>query len=158
MIKVSFTNEEFYRLRLKTEEEYKKIEKVYCPYFKNFVYFNAKGLNHIKMKKWNHARNKKDQYMRLKFLHLAPDIIKTAHNLQGFREVKQFEKIQTNSRWEKVLKNVCFYDFVCVLKGIRLRVIVKKIEGRETFFWSIVPFWKQTKNGKILHDGNPEED
>jgi len=96
--------------------------------------------------------------MRLKFLYLAPEIVKMSHNHQGFKETRQFEKIQTNSRWGKNLKNVCFYDFVSVIEDVRLRVIVKKIEGRETFFWSIIPFWKQAPSGRRLFDGNPEED
>ena len=37
-------------------------------------------------------------------------------------------------------------------------VIYKKIEPGEWFFWSIIPFWRQSISGKRLFEGNPEED
>ena len=43
-----------------------------------------------------------------------------------------------------------------------LKIIVKEIEGGESFFWSIIPFWKSRKDEfsnkikRILHEGDLE--
>jgi len=56
------------------------------------------------------------------------------------------------------MKQVEYFEFVSVIKNARIKVIVKKIEGGEPFFWSIIPFWKQADYGKRLYDGDPEID
>ena len=73
--------EEFDNIKKEAEESYKKIDEVYCPYFQKNISFNIKGLNHIKFKSWNRTRLIKDQYLRLKFLYLAPEVIKKSHTL-----------------------------------------------------------------------------
>ncbi len=62
----------------KTEAEkfYDEIKEVKCPYFKETVKFNAKGLDHLKFKDWNKARVIEDQFKRFKLLKFAPDVLK----------------------------------------------------------------------------------
>jgi len=48
---------------------------------------------------------------------------------------------------------------VAVLEGRRFKAIVKQLPGGERIFWSLIPFWRQTEQGRrLLHDGNPAED
>ena len=82
--------EKFKSIKTKAEEFYKKIGEIHCPYFEENISFNAKGLDHIKFKSWNRARLVENQYLRLKFLYLAPKIVKKSHTLQEFRETKNF--------------------------------------------------------------------
>lgn len=158
MAKVEFTNKEFAELKFKVEEEYKRLGKVQCPYLECEVVFNAKGIEHLKMKRWNHARPKKDQYTRLKLLHLAPEILKKSHTLQGVDEGKKFERIKINSRWEEKLMDVSYYEFIGVIKNCRLRIIVKQVGSSKPFFWSIVPYWRQGAYRKKMFEGDPESD
>jgi hypothetical protein len=58
----------FEKIKKEAEENYGKINKIFCPALNREVLFNSKGLNHIKMKDWNKARLQDDQYLRLKFL------------------------------------------------------------------------------------------
>ncbi len=52
-----------------------------------------------------------------------------------------------------------YYEFVAVLEGRRFKAIVKQLPGGERIFWSLIPFWRQTEQGRrLLHDGNPAED
>ena len=99
-----------------------------------------------------------DQYIRLRLLKLAPQIISKSHTLQEFFETKRFEKQKINSRWENRLIQVVYYGFVAIINGARIKVIVKEVEGGSKFFWSIIPFWKNDKknsqNKKILHAGD----
>lgn len=123
--------------------------------------FNAKGLDHIKFKEWNKARVVEDQYLRLKFLHLAPRVLEKSNTLQEFRETRNFERQKINSRWESRLVFVKYYAFIAIFEEIRIKIIVKQIEGAKKIFWSICPYWRQKRNydGKIkkaLYDGDLE--
>ena len=158
MTEIIFTDEEFEKVKSIAEAEYKKIGDVQCPFLKTTVSFNAKGLDHLKLKRWNHAREKKDQWVRLKLLHLASEVIKSSHTLQGIDEGNKFERIKINSRWEKKMVRVAYYEFISVLQGCRIRIVVKKIDDGPAYFWSIVPYWKQGTFGKKMFEGNPEVD
>jgi hypothetical protein len=154
-------SEQFDSIKKSAEDFYKNVKEVYCPYFQEMVAFNAKGLDHIKFKEWNKTRLAQDQFMRLKFLNLASEIIKKSHTLQEYRELKNFERQKINSRWESRMVTVKYYAFVAIIRSARIKIIIKEIEGGKKFFWSICPYWKQKVNSngikqKILHEGDLE--
>jgi len=157
---IDFTGQQFKEVKEKGEGFYKSVGEVFCPFLKEKVSFGAQGLEHLKFKRREKTRLEKDQYMRFKLLHLAPEILKSSHTLQGILETKKLERIRTNSRTDIVLKPVTYYEFIAVLKRNRIRIIVKQIENGQKFFWSIVPFWGMNEETmvRILHDGIPEED
>jgi len=157
---IQFTNEQFNNLKNKSEKLYKLIGAIYCPYFKEKIIFNAKGLEHLKFKTKNHARLHNDQYIRLKLLYLAPKILKLSYTLQNFSQRKIFEVNRSNHRNEKILVNVTYYEFIAILNEIRVRIIIKKVGSAPKYFWSIIPYWKINKiTGKRkMFNGNPEKD
>ncbi len=157
---IEFTEQQFKEVKEKGEEFYKSLGEVVCPFLKEKVSFGAQGLEHLKFKRRGKARLEKDQYMRFKLLHLAPEILKSSHTLQGILETKKLERIRMNSRTDTVLKPVTYYEFIAVLNRNRVRVIVKQIDHGQKFFWSIVPFWGMNIETmrRILHEGMPEED
>ena len=157
---LQFTEEQFEEVKTKGEAFYKAVGEIYCPYFKEKVSFNARGLEHLKFIQREKARLEKDQYMRFKLIHLAPEVLKSSHTVQGILETKKFEKIRINNRTESLLQPVVYYEFIAVIKRNRIRIIVKQIDDNKKFFWSIIPFWGMNKDTmtRILHDGIPEED
>ena len=160
MGKFNFSNDNFIKIRDEAENFYKTIGFVYCPYFGEKIAFNAKGLKHLKFKSDRQARPYTEQYPRLKLLHLAPEVLKKSHTVQGIWKVKRFEAQKTNKRWEHVLKDVTYYEFIAVLKNVRVKVIVKEVWGGEKHFWSVIPFWGIDKEAskRILHSGDLEHD
>ena len=152
----------FERVKTEAESFYKSIGDVFCPYLKDKVAFNAKGLDHIKLKEYNKARSVKEQYVRLRLLRYAPIILEESHTLQEFSEMMNFERQKINSRWEQRMVEVKYYGFVAIKDGLRIKIIVKEILGGKKFFWSIIPFWKTRKKldnlrkQKILHEGDLE--
>ena len=152
--------EKFIREKEKAEKFYKDLDSVWCPYFCEKVFFNAKGLEHIKFKRKNHARNSNDQFIRFRLLHLAFEILKLSKTVQGISDRKVFELLRTNNRNEYKLVNARYFEFVAVIDNLRARIVVKQIENSPKYFWSIIPFWKMNKeNGeRKIHNGNPEED
>jgi len=157
---IEFTDQQFKEAKERGEGFYKSLDEVLCPFLKDKVSFGAQGFEHLKFKRRGKARLEKDQYMRFKLLHLAPEILKSSHTLQGILETKKFERVRTNNRTETILKPVTYYEFIAVMKRNRVRIIVKQIDGGQKYFWSIVPFWgmKEETITRILHDGTPEED
>ena len=157
---IEFTDEQFKNVKTKGEDLYKSIGEIYCPYLKEKVSFNTKGLEHLKFKKHEKSRSEKDQYMRFKLIHLAPEVLKVSHTVQGILETKKFERIRMKNRTDTVLKPVSYFEFIAVIKRNRVRIIVKQIENSQKFFWSIIPFWGMNESTmtRILHDGNLEDD
>ena len=152
----------FEEIKQAAETNYKAVGEVFCPYFDKQVGFNAKGLDHIKMKGWNKARVMSDQYLRLKFLRLAPLIIGKTGTLQEFTERKNFERVQINSRWEHRAVLVRYYGFVAIVGKLRVKIVLNQVEEGRPYCWSIIPFWKTKADPitgeikKIFHDGDLE--
>ncbi len=148
-------------LKQKAKQEYEKIGKVWCPYLEDHVRFNNKGFEHLLFRTWNRGRSELEQYTRLRLLSLVPKIIAKSHTLQEYDERKIFVRQKINSRWEQRVKMVRYYVFIAIVKTVRLKIIVKEIEGGEKFFHSLYPSWKKTKDDpkkKIFYSGNLEED
>ena len=161
MGRFSFKNEkDFLEVKQQAENLYKNIEDTHCPYFGKKIAFNAKGWKHLRFKNKHHARAQVDQYARLKLIYLIPQVISKSHTVQGILYTKKFERQKTNTRWERVMKEVIFYEFIAVLENIRLKVIIKEVDKGELYFWSIIPFWTIDKeqSKRLLYSGNPEKD
>lgn len=162
---MEFSIDKFNEIKNSAEDLYNKIGEIYCPYFKEDIHFNTKGLDHLIFKSWNKTRPTEDQFSRFRHLNLAPEVIKNSKTLQGIWTTNKFERIKKkNGKWEQKLKLTTYYEFIAVLEShgskVRIKVIVKQIEGGEKFFLSIIPFWGTNKNTgeRIMYSGNPEND
>jgi len=157
--KLTFTDEEFEAIRTQAESTYRGIGSTFCPFFGEKVNFNIEGLKHLKLKAWNKARPRRDQFMRLKLIRFAPDILKQSRTLQGIWETKLPIRRKRHGIWESLFTSVTYYEFIAVLEDRRIKVIVKQIQGGEKFFWTMIPFWHTDAFGRrVLHSGNPESD
>ncbi len=139
--KIKIPDELFDRTLEKAKAKYESVPEIYCPYFKGKVHFNTKGFEHIRFKAWNKIRGRRDQYLRLKLLHLAPEIIQKSHTVQGVWHTQDWERVKSRGSWIKVSKEVNYYEFVSVVGKIRVKIIIKEVVGGVKFFWTIIPFW-----------------
>lgn len=159
MPKLQFTDEQFERLRQEAETVYVALGQVRCPYFEDTIHFTTEGFRHLLFKRWNRGRDRGDQFMRLKFLARAPEIVRLSRTVQGIQETHEWERRRRHGRWEKLLIAVIYYEFIAVLARKRFKVVVKQLPGGARIFWSIIPFWRQTEKGtRILFDGDPAEE
>lgn len=151
---------DFEKTKADAEAFYATVGKVYCPYFKEKIAFNAKGLRHLKFKSDQVARTQEDQYTRLKLIRLAPMVLQDSKTVQGISEIRRFEMQKINSRWENVLKEVTFYEFAAVIDTVRVKVIIKCVAGGIKHFWSVIPYWRIDKQNskRILHNLDHEND
>lgn len=61
-----FDEKKFNEIKEEVNILYKTLGKIYCPYFKEEISFNHKGLEHLEFKGNGVRRSVKDQYRRLK--------------------------------------------------------------------------------------------
>ena len=156
---LEFTDDEFQTIRLRAEGMYSSWSQIKCPYFQGSVHFNTEGFRHLLFKSWNRGRDRRDQFMRLKFIARAPEILRLTRTVQGIEQTTEWERRHRHGRWEKLLIPVTYYEFVAVIEQRRFKVIVKQLTGGERVFWSLIPFWRQSEQGtRLLHDGNPSEE
>lgn len=159
MTRLAFTDDEFNHVLSRAQEFYATLGKVRCPYFRGDIRFNPAGLEHLRRKSWNRGRSRPDQFMRLKFLRMAPTILSLSSTVQGICHTQERLRRHRHGRWEELFSPVTFYEFVAVHENRRFKVIVKQGSGGELIFWSLIPFWRQSEQGnRLLHDGNPIED
>ncbi len=158
-------DKKFDKLRKQAENDYESIGKVWCPYLKEDIHFNTTGFQHLLFKSWNRTRSRNEQFIRLKLLPLAVEVISKSHTLQEYNESRIFVRQKINSRWQKILKTVRYYVFIVVIrdKKVRIKVIVKEIDGGAKFFHSLYPSWKVAKDSfgarkKIFYSGDLEQD
>ena len=138
-------DDKFKSIKQEAEKIYKNIDEVLCPYFGSNIVFNAKGLENIKFKSKRKARSREDQYMRLKLIPLASRILEKSHTLQGISEKRSLEYEKINSRWEYVMKNSTYYEFVAVVKRVRVKVIIKQVENGPKYFLEYNSFLEAKK-------------
>lgn len=154
-----FTEEEFRRVRGQAEAQYRNWAQIRCPFFQDNVHFNMQGFRHLLFKSWNRGRDRADQFMRLKFLARAPEILRLLRTVQGVQPTHEWKRRHRHGRWERELVPVTYYEFVAVLDARRFKVIVKQLADGQRVFWSLIPFWRQSGQGsRMLHDGDPAED
>lgn len=160
---IEIEDEKFEKVRQEAEICYQSIEPVWCPYLKTKVHFNSEGFEHLLFKTWNRTRKQAEQYVRLRLLPIAVKIIQKSHTLQEYDERRMFVRQKINSRWEQRAKLVRYYVFIAIdaARNVRLKVVVKEIEGGEKFFWSLYPSWRVATdvNGqqrKVFYSGNLE--
>jgi len=163
MGKFNFNQDDFEIVKRDAEDFYAKVGEIFCPYFNEKIAFNAKGLRHLKFKTDGQARTSQDQYARLKLIYLAPELLRQSRLVQGIWRTRTFEALktnETNGKWKRVMKDVAFFEFIAVIKNVRVKVIIKEVLGGEKHFWSVIPFWGIDKENqkRILHSGNPEDD
>ena len=159
MSRLDFTAEEFDQVLQKAQAFYRTIGQIRCPYFREPIRFDAPGLEHLRRKSWNRGRSRPDQFMRLKHLWVAPEIVRLSQTVQGVWHSHDHIRRHRHGKWEEVFSPAIYYEFVAVLKDRRFKVIIKQLAAGERVFWSLIPFWRQTEEGgRVLHDGDLAQD
>ena len=154
------TGRQFDETKTRGESLYSTVNEIFCPYFKEKISFNSKGLEHLKFRRHDKARSQHDQYMRFKVLYFAQKVLGITKTLQGISKLQTFERVRLHSRIETRLMPTIFYEFIAIMDDFRVKVIVKQVNSGEKFFWSIVPYWKvdQRDNTRQFSVGNPNQE
>ena len=150
------------KLREDAQSFYNDIGTIFCPLFKEKVYFNSEGFNHIVYNNPRSERERSSQIMRFKLLPLVCELIKITTTFQEFEESVKEVVVKSHKKKIKKSKAVKYWGIIAIIKGRKIKVILRKIGNGSIHFWSIVPAWTTNKHRDIKFittmKGNPEED
>ncbi len=132
--------EGFKQIRREAELFYQTIGAVRCPYFGELILFDRIGLNHLMYKNSSRPRDVRDQARRFHHLAHAVHVLKTSHTVQEYMVRQQWVRVIVNSRWENRLCPVYYFAFCALIDlQIRVKVVVRQVEGGDKHFFSVFP-------------------
>jgi hypothetical protein len=136
---------DFEKLRLETEQYYSSVEHVRCPALDDaLIHFTSEGFNHLRYSK-KKARSQVDQAAKFKLVRRGVELLTKTTTIQEYSE--RYEEIH-RKRYKKMTKEWCvvgYWGFIAIIRGVRLKIVVKRIENGKYLFWSAIPVW-QTKD------------
>lgn len=134
--------ERFEKLLEKRKEEYRRLEKIYCPCLKDYVYFNSDGFIHLRHDAMGKPRNLNEQLYKLNLFPLVIPIIKIANRIDEYRieEVKTSRK-KKNSKIKKV-EYWALVDLVGRKCPVKIKVILRRIGTGKITFRSVMKLTK----------------
>jgi hypothetical protein len=138
--------EELNKLREETETIFKKIGKVFCPMLKDDVQFTSDGFHHLRYDGSRSERSKREQQIKLRFFKTAFRIIKATTTLQEYIKfpIKYGKPGKDGFSKTKIAE---YYSFIALTetKKYRVRTIVRRVGDGPFHFWSVMPYWGETK-------------
>lgn len=121
-------SENIKRFIYKHKVVYKNIEKVYCPYIDDFVYFTSSGFKHLLWKHGRGMRTVSEIIRRLCSINSAILIISKSGTLQEYE-----------------LSNTEFFCFIAIINSVKYKVVISKTRESKYKFVSVIPKWKTGK-------------
>ena len=99
-------------------------------------------------------RSKKVQRNKFIFLNNAIHVLSIATTIQEYRQ-SLCPLGKADQQGFKKTKTVEWFGFFAIVdfnKRLRIKVIIKRIGGTngKYHFWSIIPYWKLSRNGNII--------
>jgi len=151
---MDITDEKLDRLKEFAKDEYDKINSVHCPLFNEKILFSSDGFKHLiyRGKDNKKKRPKNEQYMRLKLLKRACELLRLTKTHQEYFSTKHWIRQRVNKRRDKILKNVEYWGVLAIIKNRRIKVIVRQYANGDKKFWGVCPKWKTKKNPHTLEE------
>lgn len=117
---------------------YKSVVSVYCKILGETVYFTSEGFNHLLYENYWKPRKASEQFLKLKCLSYAPEVITKCSKKANIREVKR----KIKGIWKKTFQYELVYE---VMPKAKVRIIVEKIGTGHHSFRSVMPHDNKSK-------------
>lgn len=109
-------------------KEYKSFVPIFSSALKEWVFFNAKGFNHLLSKQRGVPREIKEQIYKLGLLSFAVPIINQAKIIESHRVIKQNRRIIME-----------YWSVVGILGKAKVKVVIRRIGNKgKLHFWSLM--------------------
>ncbi|MBR3180452.1 hypothetical protein IKF57_02935 [Candidatus Saccharibacteria bacterium] len=105
-----------------TFDKYSKIERIWCPILKNYVYFRSDGRLHLIYKGNRKKRPASEQFYKLKLFDFAVEVIKNPKQLKSRRQINGI-------------------DYIAIVGAVdneMVRVIVRKTKNGSYKYYSVM--------------------
>jgi hypothetical protein len=140
------------KLKVETEEKYKKIGKLFCPALKSEIFFNSDGFHHLRYDGHRSERSVVVQKNKFLFFDNAVDVLKKTATIQEYRRsICPIGKCDKNGfRKTKIVEWFGFFAIINFSKCLRVKVVVRRVGQGQYNFWSVMPFWNLTRGRKVV--------
>jgi len=133
---------QYEKIRAVADAQYKSFRPIKCPALNNKeVHFTAEGFNHLIYRIPKQERDKRVQILRFELLGKAYLLLQEITFIQEYEQYYDQKKIWMNKKPR--ISNVVRTDigFVGIVKGYRIKVVVRKMGEGKFEFHSIMPAW-----------------
>lgn len=129
-------------LRAEAEVLYKTFGSVECPALRNqAVSFTSEGFNHLIYRIAKQERHKRVQIMRFEMLTKAKELLELTTVIQEYEEYFRRVKLWRNKQHYMANVKVRDWGFFGIIRGFRIKVVVRQIGNGEKKFHSVIPAW-----------------
>lgn len=133
---------QYTEIRAKFDTIYKSFRPVKCPALKDKeVHFTAEGFNHLVYRIPKQERNKRVQIMRFELLEKAYELLSKTTFIQEYEQYYDRRKTWMNKKPQSTNVLITDMGFVGIVKGFRIKVVVRKIGEGKFEFYSVIPAW-----------------
>jgi len=150
------------KLREDARRFFHSIGKIHCPALNEVASFTAEGFNHLVFKTSRSERERSSQILRFKPLPIAKDLVGLTTTYQEYEETLKEMLVKRHKRHERRPLPVRYWGLIAILRGRKVKVILRKVGNGQLHFWSIVPAWVTNKYRDLRFystmKGNPDED
>ncbi len=129
-------------IRAAADVLYKSFRPIKCPALKNQeVHFNAEGFNHLIYRIPKQERDKRVQIMRFELLEKARELIGLTTTLQEYEDYLDQVPKWMNKKKQMTNVKICDSGLVGIIRGFRIKVVLRKIGNGKIEFHSVIPAW-----------------
>lgn len=133
---------QYTEIRAQFDAIYKSFRPVKCPALKDKeVHFTAEGFNHLVYRIPKQERNKRVQIMRFELLEKAYELLSKTTLIQEYEQYYDRRKTWMNKKSQNTNVLITDMGFVGIVKGFRIKVVVRKIGEGKFEFYSVIPAW-----------------
>jgi hypothetical protein len=139
-----FNHKNFLILKTEAETFYRSTVKIKCPALKADVHFTSDGFHHLRYDNTRAERSKSEQINKLMYLPEAVNIVNTTTTVQEYRAALQAVGKPANDGFRKMVRAE-YYAFSAIIniqRGIRIRVVIRRLGDGLFHFWSLMPSWR----------------
>jgi hypothetical protein len=135
-------DKQFEKLKSDTEAYYSSVGHVKCAALNDaMVHFTSEGFNHLRYSK-KKARSKVDQAAKFKLVKRAVMLLQKTTTIQEYSERQEEIHKKRHKKLSKEWSVVGYWGFIAIINGVRLKVVVKRIDNSKYLFWSVIPVWQ----------------
>lgn len=147
-----FNQEEFEKLKITVNNDYKKIGSIYSPALKSKIVFNSNGIYHLYYDYNRSKRSKFVQWNKIRFFKVAVSVLKISTTIQEYRRIINLAKDKNNFNKTSTVEWFAFWSIISFVKQIRIKVIVRRVGGENGLyhFWSVMPYWSLRQKERII--------
>lgn len=138
------TTKDLTKLKQTAKATYDAIGEVTCPALNAKVHFTSEGFHHLR---YSHGKERPVIMQEAK-LRLVPKVkwlVETTTTIQEYSEGMEEIHRKKHKKVSKQWLMVQYWGFTAIVRGTRMKVVVRRVDNGAYQFWSAIPMWRSKK-------------